>query len=539
MAACSNKLVNITSVAAPIRVCVLACSYEGSESELKEFEGDLVQTPQHYFSDADSADYVFDLQLIKKATAYKQIRQLIMSKKYDVFYNQCDGAKDEDRAGLEVVQTLEEFNVPFTGARSKYYEMSKPDMKMVAHYYGIKTANHALIDAEDDIELACANLRFPLIIKHMSGYSSIGMEKDSKVFSMQELIPRVKRFIEEYQFALVEEFITGDEATILCCRDATQPGNVRVFHPVMVNFPPGEDFKHFKLKWESYEGMEWSLVPQEDPALPVMMSMASRAFVHMMGGVGYGRVDVRINRETNEVVFLEINPNCGIMYPYGQEGSADWILRLCPNFHQREFAALQIKEAIALSQRSQKLYVRKFNPLRGYHLVAARDIRKGEIIFFDEGEYHRLCTKPFVAEHVAGEDFADFARNAWPIGSEGHYYGLWDHDPAKWRPFNHSCAPNMETASEHSLNVCARQDIMAGEELTMDYREFMDGTMPPFQCTCQSIHCDGFIVAPRTTSLFSSPGDQGASKLVDGSRMSKACGHAPLVGRTSPMVLVR
>lgn len=46
------------------------------------------------------------MKLIKKATAYRQIRQLVMSGKYDVFYNQCDGAKDEDRAGVEVVQAL-------------------------------------------------------------------------------------------------------------------------------------------------------------------------------------------------------------------------------------------------------------------------------------------------------------------------------------------------------------------------------------------------------------------------------------------------
>eukprot|EP00796_Vickermania_ingenoplastis_P004021 gene4021-2875_t len=493
---------DVRAVRKPIRVCVLACSYEGSDSALKEFEGDLIQTPQYYFSDADAADYVFDLQLIKKATAYRQIRQLIMSKKYDVFYNQCDGAKDEDRAGVEVVQTLEEFHVPFTGAMSKFYEMSKPDMKMVAHYYNIKTANYALIGVGDDIEKACENLCFPLIIKHMSGYSSIGMDKDSKVFTTEELVPRVERFLEEYQFALVEEFVTGDEATVLACADSSQPGGVRVFHPVMVNFPEGEDFKHFKLKWESYEGMEWFPVPESDPALPEIMTMAKKAFTRMMGGVGYGRVDVRINREKNDVVFLEINPNCGIMYPYGQEGSADWILRLSPDFHQKEFAMLQIKEAIARCQRTQVVYMRKFSCLKGYHLCATCDIHEGQVIFFDEGESHRLCTKPYIAENINDEEFSDFARNAWPIGSDGHYYGLWDHDPAKWRPFNHSCAPNMAFAGFRSLNVCALRDISAGEELTMDYREFMDCTMPPFKCRCNSVHCDGIIVPPRQTSLF-------------------------------------
>lgn len=487
----------------PTRVCVLACSYEGSNSALKEYEDGLIQTPQNYFSDADTDDFVFELCLIKKATAYSQIRQLIMSKNYDVFYNMCDGAKDEDRAGIEVVQTLEEFNVPFTGAMSKYYEMSKPDMKMVAYYYNIKSANHALISIGDDIRAGCENLVFPVIVKHISGYSSIGMEKDSKVFTMEDLIPRVERFLDVYQFALVEEFVTGDEATILACGDESEPGGIRVFHPVQVNFPPGEDFKHFKLKWESYEGMEWSLVSPQDPALPSMMSMARKAFKHMMGGVGYGRIDVRINRERNEVVFLEINPNCGIMYPRDQEGSADWILRLSPGFQQKEFAILQIKEAIRVNQLNQKLYEKKFTPQKGYHLCAACDIPEGHIVFFDECAHHRLCTKPFVMEHLLeGEDFSDFSKNAWPIGTDGHYYGLWDQDPSKWRHFNHSCSPNMGFAGQRSLNVCATRNIKKGEELTMDYRDLMDSTMPPFKCSCQSINCDGIIVAKDKTSLL-------------------------------------
>lgn len=528
----------LRKLAKPIRVCVLACSYEDSCSDLKEFEEGLIQTPQHYFTDAHTSEYVFSLELIKKATAYKQIRQLVMSKKYDVFYNQCDGAKDEDRAGLEVVQTLEEFNVPFTGAMSKYYEMAKPDMKMVCFYYNIPTANHALlcVDAEESIATACQHLRFPLIVKHMSGYSSIGMEKNSKVFNMEELEERAKDFMEVYQFALVEEFIVGDEATILVCNDSSQPDDIRVFPPVKVKFPPGEDFKHFKLKWESYDGMEWELVSADDPALPKMIQIARKAFQHMMGGVGYGRVDVRIDRAANEVIFLEINPNCGIMYPYGQEGSADWILRLTPHFQQKEFAMLQIKEAIQKNALNQKVYTRKFNPKRGYHLCAACNIPKGHIVFFDEGQPQRLCTKPFVLQHCKSEEsYRDFAENAWPIGAEGHYYALWDHDPVQWRQFNHSCSPNMEFAELRSLNVITTRNVTKGEELTMDYRQFMDSTMPPFKCNCQSVNCDSLIV-PLASSRVESKTDHYGHRSVGRSRSWEKAFHIAAVNK--PTILV-
>ncbi|KAG5499708.1 hypothetical protein JIQ42_05189 [Leishmania sp. Namibia] len=223
----------------------------------------------------------------------------------------------------------------------------------------------------------------------------------------------------------------------------------------------------------------------------------------MMGGIGYGRIDVRIDRQNgNKVVFLEINPNCGIMYPYGQEGSADWILRLNEGFQQRDFVILQVREAIARCRRERLLYVRRFDPVRGYHLRAMEDISIGTVIFNDECRPVRLCTKPFVLEHFSKEDYSDFQRNAWPVGLDGHFYALWDHDPAQWRAFNHSCAPNMAFAPMRSLNVVALRNIPKGEELTMDYRQFMDATMPGFQCHCGSEKCEGFV---SPGSLANSP----------------------------------
>jgi hypothetical protein len=44
---------------------------------------------------------------IGKATAVVQIRELVARNAADVYLNLCDGAWDEDRAGIEVVQALE------------------------------------------------------------------------------------------------------------------------------------------------------------------------------------------------------------------------------------------------------------------------------------------------------------------------------------------------------------------------------------------------------------------------------------------------
>lgn len=51
----------------------------------------------------------------------------------------------KDRAGLEVAQLLERYNMPFTGADSKFFEPSKELMKMMANYYGVKTPGFHLL----------------------------------------------------------------------------------------------------------------------------------------------------------------------------------------------------------------------------------------------------------------------------------------------------------------------------------------------------------------------------------------------------------
>ena len=135
-----------------IRVAVLTSSYESSTSELKAFD-DYICTPAHYFSVAESP-YTFESVRLKKANSYRDIRSLVHSKKFDVFFNLCDGAKDEDRAGEDVVQALEEFNVPFTGVDFKHYDISKPDMKMIAYYNNIKTPKFFVVQevpAEDEL----------------------------------------------------------------------------------------------------------------------------------------------------------------------------------------------------------------------------------------------------------------------------------------------------------------------------------------------------------------------------------------------------
>ena len=86
-------------------------------------------------------EHVCEYHLLQKATAARDVRDLVKRGRFDVFINLCDGAWDEDRAGIEVVQALERLGVAFTGANSAFFEPSRAAMKLVCHQSGVATPN--------------------------------------------------------------------------------------------------------------------------------------------------------------------------------------------------------------------------------------------------------------------------------------------------------------------------------------------------------------------------------------------------------------
>jgi hypothetical protein len=137
---------------------------------------------------------------------------------------------------------------------------------------------------------------------------------------------------------------------------------------------------------------------------------------------------------------------------------------------------------------------------KGYHLCAAKELKRGEVVFEDECRSFAIVTRPYVEHNWDTRLKKMFTEYAWPLDSDGHLYAIWEEDPRRWRPINHSCDPNCIFAAPHSLNVVAARDIAAGEDLSIDYATFCDGTMKPFQCLCGSARCRG-LISPDAASL--------------------------------------
>ncbi len=222
-----------------MRICLLTTQ----DLDADPFTDDWPADPRPFLPDAE-----WELAVIEKETAVKQVIEL-SRKGFDLFFNLCDGAWDEETPGIEVIQTLERLNLPFTGATSECYEPSRDAMKRVCRAWGIESPRYVMAKCDDDIERAARELDFPLIVKHPSSYASIDLFRESRVETPEALAERARFIIEKYAAALIEEFIEGTECTVLVAENADDPADPQTYTPMQYRFPERESFKHTDMKW--------------------------------------------------------------------------------------------------------------------------------------------------------------------------------------------------------------------------------------------------------------------------------------------------
>ena len=411
----------------------------------------------------------------------------IAQQSFDAVINLCDGAWDEDRAGVEVVQTLQRCGVAYTGASADHYDPSRDTMKRVLHYSGLATPRHVFCDSDQDSDDAARHLRFPLIVKHPASYGSIALDRGSVCTTAAQLHARTAAIRLQYGQALVEEFVAGREFTVLVAESETPGGEPRTWPAVEFSFPPGESFKHFDLKWVQFAQMGSAIVPSG--ALADRLRTAAATFFAALGGDGYGRVDFRMATD-GTLHILEINPNCGVFYPAGSYGSADFALAAAPGGH-RAFLDHILRCALARRDRSLPATRVRFDVLRNsYGLFAARALPQGSVVQAGEGQAHFLVSQQHVADCWPLQQRKWFAQYAWPLTDQLHV--AWSPRPEDWQPLDHSCDPNTWL---HGLDLVARRNIARGEAITADYATFCGPAMASFACACGAAGCRRTITA--------------------------------------------
>lgn len=467
-----------------MKICVLQPDYSTSDVDYQNY--DPPRDLSHLMP-AVQLDHV----LLNKLSTYKQLKEL-KKNNYSVFINLCEGYLEWSIPSIDVIYFMELLNLPFTGPTSLLYDPPKDLMKYVAYVAGIKTPAFALIETLDSIESAIDHLQYPLFVKPDKAGDSLGIDQHSLVHNKAELLQKCGEIIDEYGPLLVEEYIKGREFTVMLVANAADEKTCTVFKPIEYIFPTGFQFKTYALK--TSELHPEANIPCNDPVLEAQLKDAALQIFQGFGGAGYARLDFRVT-DKNEIFFLEINFTCSVFYKDGYEGSADYILK-ADGIGQAGFLQKIVDEGIARHKRRQKIYTMKGNAIAGYGIYATQNILAKTVIFNGEEMSQRLVTRNYVDRYWNVKEKETFRKYAYPLSKE--VFLLWDNNPANWAPQNHSCNPN--TAYE-GLNVVALQNILQGEELTLNYASFLDEHMEPFNCRCGAINCCGLVTGIKNNSV--------------------------------------
>jgi D-alanine--D-alanine ligase len=468
-----------------MKFCVLQADYSTTNVDYKNYDPPRNLSnlwPQHEFV------HVF----LNKLTTYQQLKTL-STQGFDCFINLCEGYLDWEVPSIDVIYSLDLLNLPYTGPTALLYDPEKELMKYVAYTEGIATANYIKTKSSQNLNIQEAGLQFPLFVKPAKAGDSLGIDQNAKVNTQAELAEQVQKITAEFGEALIEEYIDGEEYTVLVVATPQLPTKVKVFEPVQYLFPENYNYKTYSLKTSELHTK--ANVPVKEKDLNQALKTAAEKIFTAFNGSGYARLDFRKSKQDGKLYFLEINFTCSVFYTQGMEGSADYLLAL-DGTGQAGFLQLIIAEGMYRHQQNQSCYTIKRRASAGYGIVANRAIKTGEVVFKGEERAFRLVTERFVKNNWNAAQQNVFKHYALPASSQ--VYIIWDNEPHLWAPQNHSCQPN--TAYD-GLNVKAIQPIAAGEELSLDYGTILNNQIEAFNCLCGTEKCRGVIKGQPQNSI--------------------------------------
>src|SRR6478609_8725790 len=115
-----------------MKVCVLQPDYSTTNVDYKNY--DPARNLTSLLPEDDVVDHVF----LNKLTTYRQLKEC-SKKGYDIYVNLCEGYLEWEVPSIDVIHTLEQLYLPYTGPNPVLYDPPKPLMKYVAYGAGVKT----------------------------------------------------------------------------------------------------------------------------------------------------------------------------------------------------------------------------------------------------------------------------------------------------------------------------------------------------------------------------------------------------------------
>jgi D-alanine-D-alanine ligase len=232
----------------------------------------------------------------------------------DLVFNLTESFAGDDTKEMNVAAYMDLIGMRFTGAgpHATFLAQDKIIAKKLFAFHNIRTpffatAYRGKIDHAHDIT-------FPLIVKPVWEDGSIGIDAESVVDSVKELMERVEYIQDEFDSpALIEEYIEGREmyVAILGSYEAAQA--LPLVELDLSKLPKGTpkiasyDVK-FEKETEGYRLTKSAVVEGLDEKLTEKVKETALAAYRAVKLRDYGRIDLRITAK-GEVYVIEANPN--------------------------------------------------------------------------------------------------------------------------------------------------------------------------------------------------------------------------------------
>lgn len=205
---------------------------------------------------------------------------------------------------------LELLGIPYTGAgvMASSIAIDKVMTKRVWLAEGLPTPRYALLHRGGGFDAGRvrgipAELGLPLIVKPVREGSSLGVTKVTSEAQMRQAVDAAAALDAD---VLCEQFIAGDEVTCAVLGTGEAARALPVIHIVA---PGGNyDFQNKYYGDATEYRVPCGLPPDEEAAIQALCERAYR----VLGGRGWGRLDVMIDAATRQPWLLEINTSPGM-----------------------------------------------------------------------------------------------------------------------------------------------------------------------------------------------------------------------------------
>jgi D-alanine-D-alanine ligase len=256
-----------------------------------------------------------------------------------------------------VISVLVQLGLPYSGRTSwpTALCLRKHIVNGALERAGLPVPRFAVVRRGGDIP----SVGFPAICKPAAEDASIGVEQRSGVRTTRQLTERVSAMLERWDEVLVQRYIEGREINVGILGDAVLP----IAEIDFGRMPKGMwRIVTYRSKWETGSDEDIGSAPRCPARLPAAVATQARkvaiAAWRLVGGSGYGRVDMRID-ERGRPWILEVNSNPDIAPDAGLARMARvagieygaLVRRVCELGLQRKRDEVDVAERWAMAQR--------------------------------------------------------------------------------------------------------------------------------------------------------------------------------------------